>query len=303
MLEKIKEFGFNFLMVDQENSSQIHIENKEGYRTRTTIGKILSGKNQFKSIAHPSNPYSLYNINLFIKKNKMNFYLLENNTYTSATDKNLKCYCYECQDIFLARWQSISTFHGCGLCNGKQVGVKNLKTQRPDLIKEWSNNNANLPESYSEFSHSEVLWRCSVCGNEWADKISNRTNLDRGCKKCSMSKGEKRIFQFIKSFNLKFSSEYSEIPSVKNGKLRFDFYLSDYNLFIEYHGIQHYEPIDFAGKGKEWAKNQFKENQRRDKIKEKYCYHNDINLLIIPYWDYDNIEKILEETLQELERS
>jgi hypothetical protein len=35
--------------------------------------------------------------------------------------------------------------------------------------------------------------------------------------------------------------------------------------------------------------------QKRDKVKYKYCQNNDINLLIIPYWDFNNIEKILSE--------
>ena len=32
---------------------------------------------------------------------------------------------------------------------------------------------------------------------------------------------------------------------------------------------------------------------RRDNIKNNYCRENNIKLLRIPYWDYDNIENIL----------
>lgn len=36
---------------------------------------------------------------------------------------------------------------------------------------------------------------------------------------------------------------------------------------------------------------------KRDKIKKKYCKENNVELLVIPYWEFHNIEKILEQTL------
>ena len=32
---------------------------------------------------------------------------------------------------------------------------------------------------------------------------------------------------------------------------------------------------------------------KKDKIKEQFCIDNNIDLLIIPYWDFKNIEFIL----------
>ena len=80
-------------------------------------------------------------------------------------------------------------------------------------------------------------------------------------------------------------------------QLRFDFYIPKHNICIEYDGIQHFEPIDFAGKGEEWAKEQFKEQQIKDNIKTQYCLDNDIKLIRIPYWEFDNIENILKQEL------
>ena len=71
----------------------------------------------------------------------------------------------------------------------------------------------------------------------------------------------------------------------------------DYNLAIEYQGKQHYEPVDFAGKGDEWAKYQFKVGQQRDNIKRQYCQQNNIKLIEIPYWDYDNIDNIVKQII------
>ena len=45
------------------------------------------------------------------------------------------------------------------------------------------------------------------------------------------------------------------------------------------------------------GKEQFDLTKRRDEIKNKYCQENNIKLLRIPYWEFDNIENILEREL------
>ena len=41
--------------------------------------------------------------------------------------------------------------------------------------------------------------------------------------------------------------------------------------------------------------------KNHDKIKFDYCQDHNIPLIIIPYWDYDNIETILQKILFEKE--
>ena len=65
----------------------------------------------------------------------------------------------------------------------------------------------------------------------------------------------------------------------------FDFYLPDYNVCIEYNGLQHYT------KRFGMSDEDFKDRQKKDLIKEQYCEDNNITLINIPYWDYKNIEK------------
>ena len=60
--------------------------------------------------------------------------------------------------------------------------------------------------------------------------------------------------------------------------LKFDFYLSEYNLCIEYDGIQHFKSVKRFG-GLEELKNV----QQRDKIKTEYCKNNNIQLIRIKY--------------------
>ena len=66
-----------------------------------------------------------------------------------------------------------------------------------------------------------------------------------GCSKCSSSKGELTIGKILDDNNIKYYKEYT-IPETDN-KFRYDFYLPEYNLLIEFHGIQHYQAIEYFG--------------------------------------------------------
>lgn len=74
--------------------------------------------------------------------------------------------------------------------------------------------------------------------------------------------------------------------------LKFDFAVFDENgikFLIEYQGKQHYESSDFFG-----GEEKFRLQQKYDNMKKEYCKRNNIQLLIISYWEKD-IEKIIEE--------
>jgi very-short-patch-repair endonuclease len=106
------------------------------------------------------------------------------------------------------------------------------------------------------------------------------------------------IQQFLEKSKIKFKSEYTIY--IDENYYRFDFYLPQYNLFIEYDGQQHYEPVRFHGNNVEENKKTFYRIQEHDKIKTQYCDENNINLLRIPYWENKNIETIINNCLQRL---
>lgn len=70
--------------------------------------------------------------------------------------------------------------------------------------------------------------------------------------------------------------------------LPFDFYLPQYNLIIEFDGQQHFREV---------YNRDFETTKKHDEIKNKYCEDNDIDLLRIPYWDGNDIEKIISTKL------
>jgi very-short-patch-repair endonuclease len=75
-------------------------------------------------------------------------------------------------------------------------------------------------------------------------------------------------------------------------KYNFDFFIPEFNTCIEYDGRQHFEPIEYFGGFYSLEKQRIK-----DKIKDNFCKNNNIKLIRIPYYEFDNIEKILNYSL------
>lgn len=133
------------------------------------------------------------------------------------------------------------------------------------------------------------------CPNNHTYKVSWGNFRDgKRCPKCNISKGEEKIKNILKILNIYHISQYEfdNLLGLGGKKLIFDFYLPYYNMCIEYQGIQHYEPVDYFG-----GKKKFKIQQKHDQFKRDYCKNNNIILLEVPYWEFNNIEEILKEQL------
>lgn len=118
-----------------------------------------------------------------------------------------------------------------------------------------------------------------------------------GCKKCTETKGEQRIREFLELNNIKHEPEKTFDGCKNKRTLPFDFYINDHNMCVEFDGQQHYKVVRFKGISIENAKKTFDRMQLTDKIKTQYCIDNNIELLRIPYTEFNNIEEILTRRL------
>lgn len=128
---------------------------------------------------------------------------------------------------------------------------------------------------------------CSKHGIFW--QIPSNHYRGSGCQKCSRSKGEIEISKVLNNREIKFIEEHMFDDCKNDGFLRFDFYLPDYNICIEFDGRQHFDSDSW------YYSEKLLEN---DEIKNKYCENNNIKLIRIPYWKFENIEDILNENLE-----
>ena len=110
----------------------------------------------------------------------------------------------------------------------------------------------------------------------------------KGCPICNQSKGEFSINNWLVNNNIEFDRQKKFIDCVNKFNLSFDFWIKDKNLLIEYDGMQHFKPLGFMGGDKK-----LEYTIKCDKIKNDYCFKNNIKLLRISYKEYKNIDKIL----------
>jgi hypothetical protein len=180
----------------------------------------------------------------------------------------------------------------CPYCSGN---LKRNTGAFSKLLLELGNGEYELKSEYVN-AHTNVVIHHKTCLHDY-NVSPNNFICGQRCPYCNkISKGEQRIADLLVCNGLSYVYQYSFKDCRYEKPLPFDFAIFDKGILsylIEYDGIQHFEPVDFAGKGEEWAVEMFKQNQIKDNIKNEYCKNNNIVLLRIPYWEFDNIEKIL----------
>ncbi len=104
------------------------------------------------------------------------------------------------------------------------------------------------------------------------------------------SRAEIKIEEILSNAGLNFQQEYSFPDLIGDGghALRFDFAIFDDNgnldCLIEYQGIQHYKPKSIFGGMSGLRLQQFYDMEKR-----QYCKKHGIKLVLIPYWEQNQI--------------
>ena len=153
---------------------------------------------------------------------------------------------------------------------------------------------SRVPSQYVN-NDTEVEIRC-VEHNYWFH-VTPDTHQRKygGCPICNMSKGELRIYLWLKAHNIPFEHNTVHMEHTnlfcKVSYLVPDFVLADYNLIIEYNGEQHYEDVEHFRRDKSWC---LEDQQERDRTLRDLCREQKIKLVEIHYEQFDDIEKILE---------
>lgn len=115
----------------------------------------------------------------------------------------------------------------------------------------------------------------------------------RGCSKCKIkSKGELFIADWLNQNVINFEVQKSFADCKNVLPLRYDFYLPNQNLLIEYDGEPHFKEVKYLG-----GKKGFELRQTNDKLKTEYAINNGINLLRIPYTERKSLSNILKNNI------
>ena len=190
--------------------------------------------------------------------------------YENVKETKCECQC-DCGSIIIVKRNALidKNTQSCGCVHNPSL--LNQRFGKLRVIKEIPNDT------------SQRTWECKCdCGA--TTYLTTHLLLSGHTKSCGCLRSETTsyneiyIAQILADNQINFEREkvFKNCKHIKS--LRYDFYLPDYNLCIEYDGEQHYKPIEYFG-----GETAFKERQNNDRIKNKYCEDNNIGLIRIPY--------------------
>lgn len=195
-----------------------------------------------------------------------------------------KCQC-DCGNIHYATTENLKRGDtpSCGC-----ITKEHRKAQLKDLTGQIFGHLTVLQWLGTINGNSKYLVKCD-CGKEYEIYASNLTQGNStSCGCVRESHGESKIRKILIDNDINFVNQKSFnnfIYEDTKGKPKYDFYLPDFNILIEYDGEQHFEDV-FS-----WdTEADFQLRQQHDKIKNEYALKNNFILIRIPYTYYNNIE-------------
>lgn len=169
---------------------------------------------------------------------------------------------------------------GCPPCS--KVRSSYIRSLGSEKFIERSNNIHLDKYDYSLVEYvnnqSEVKIICPTHGI--FEQIPSKHLIGQECPKCKSSQGEREIMRHLGDINY--------IHQYRVDNMYIDFYLPDFNIFIEYDGVQHYESVEYFGGIKTYIL-----GKKNDLLKNKYCKENGIKLIRIPYYEINLIKPLL----------
>ena len=227
--------------------------------------------------------------------------------YTNCRMKiKFECPKHGSQSVLL--WSVLQRNAGCSHCS--QEEKSNAQRLTPDQVESIINNVGNNKllnkEEYKNYKTKNLDILCGTCGkNIFTTSLNIFQHIHvTTCKFCGKqkSKSEIQIADILDKYRITYFDQYRFDECKDVFTLPFDFYLPDYNLCIEFDGEGHYDLQFYTGRCKDKAEFKYNKTQMHDKIKNEYCQDHNIELLRIPYWEKDNIEQIITDKLNELDR-
>lgn len=172
----------------------------------------------------------------------------------------------------------------CPKCSGYHMDTNIFK----ERLKEQYGDEYTVLSEYKGARENIIL-----CHNKCNYSFQARpTNIisGSGCTYCSSSKNEKEMFRILYENNIVFEKEkyFDDFTTDSGAYYRYDYYLPEYNTLIEIDGEQHFKALEFFG-----GEEEFKQRVFHDSVKDKYAKDNSIQLIRIPYWEFDNMEGIV----------
>lgn len=180
---------------------------------------------------------------------------------------------------------------GCPKCSQKKL-TENQTYTLEDFLSLKKDDKIEFIGPWIKYNKT-TNFKCKKCENKWRTAPRNIINGGTGCPHCNSCYNEKLVGMFLIENKIEFIKNFKVNSTIKCKKhFLIDFVIPNINLYIEYNGHQHYEPVNFQNNEKESVK-AFEKQQKRDEAVRQYCKLNNINLLEIDGRVYKK-EKLIE---------
>lgn len=224
-----------------------------------------------------------YNIEFFMKKQSKN----------GNRGDTVRFTCVKCgyiNEFFVGNLLKAHSKCDCQRCSGQKM-YKDDVIYRQELEEHFPNK-FTLLTPY-EKHNVDIKVRCNTCNFIFCTKPANLIR-NGYCPKCGKTKscGEDEIAKWLDEKGIKYERQ-KYFADWKIGIHYFDFYISQYNLIIEYHGKQHYEFNPFFYKDNE----EFIYRQNKDVQKKDTALEQGLNYLSIKYINYRHLTEILDKVI------
>lgn len=207
-------------------------------------------------------------------------------------DTVLEFFCKEHNIKFKTKIALLQKSKGCELCSLESRSSKR-RTSVEDLIEQVKliHRDFITVEDASNYlnTESKIKFRCLKKPKHGVFEASAHGILGgNGCPICKMSRGERKIWFWLKDNEIDFQSQKRVKKHVGNGVFIFDFYLPSKKVIIEYDGRQHTIPVERWG-----GKKALKKTQINDSLKDEYARLIGFEMMRIPYTDFESIDDLL----------
>lgn len=277
---------YGLILIQFDTVKDIKCKDTDGYKYKVSLSNLKLGKKPNRFML---NPFAIDNIKLYLQIYYPNYILLDDEYAGCKNKMRFLCLNHADKGIQYNTIDNIvNSHHACKYCSIDRVREFRV-VPKETLIQYCAGKYVTYHGQYTKNNETYVQYTCPKHENNGVQEMSLTHFKDSKspCKFCGITSGELKIKEYLDEHHIQYEKEKTFDGCVYKNKLRFDYYIPILNCVIEYDGAQHFRPVKFSAH--QDADESYSRNVIRDKIKNDFCESNNIKIIRIPYYQYDEI--------------
>lgn len=191
--------------------------------------------------------------------------------------------------------------NGCPICEKKSKSRSKLTVEQYKLFASEIHDNKYDYSLVNDLIPEKISVICLIHGIFQVRPSAHVAPKQQyGCQRCANieSKGEIRIKRRLDELGIRYIREFSLATQTginNNTLLRYDFYLPDYKVIVEYDGMHHFRPVRYGGQCYVDARRQHQRTKLYDGMKTMNAVLSGLYIIRIGFQSFDKIADILSD--------